>query len=291
MPRTCGGHNLCMQEPALKKRRMIYDYPLYYDVLFGWDRDKEACFYASAFRHYGVGRAEGAIEIACGTGQVALRLAQKGWKVAGLDLSRGMTAFLSRAAGERGVAVETISADMTRFAVRRRKGAAFCPMGSIGILHDDAAVLRHFEAVWQALRPGGIYILDVHFERKRMPRRANPAERWTMQRGDIEVASRGGVIAVRDGRRSLELGWGVPLRRYSAAHFLGLVEKSRRFRVEAWHPEARKRGGGISTFDVRRIRAPGTGRGMIVLRRLPANAAPSRAAASHARRSISEKLR
>ncbi len=53
----------------------IYDFPLYYDVLFGWDRDTEASFYDSTLRRYGVPAGGRVLEVACGTGQVALRLA------------------------------------------------------------------------------------------------------------------------------------------------------------------------------------------------------------------------
>lgn len=31
----------------------IYDHPLYYDVLFGWDRSHEASFYHGALLHHG----------------------------------------------------------------------------------------------------------------------------------------------------------------------------------------------------------------------------------------------
>ena len=54
----------------------IYDHPLYYDILFGWDRDAEAGFYTSLFATYGVVPGDRVLELACGTGQIARRLAR-----------------------------------------------------------------------------------------------------------------------------------------------------------------------------------------------------------------------
>jgi len=61
-----------------KVKRTIYDYPLYYDILFGWDRNAEANFYDTAFQHHGAPRGGNIIEIGCGTGQAAVRLAKHG---------------------------------------------------------------------------------------------------------------------------------------------------------------------------------------------------------------------
>jgi hypothetical protein len=33
----------------------IYDHPLYYDILFGWDRSREADFYHRMFERCGIG--------------------------------------------------------------------------------------------------------------------------------------------------------------------------------------------------------------------------------------------
>jgi len=72
----------------------IYDHPLYYDILFGWDRSKEADIYHRMFERCGVNVGERLLEVACGSGQVAIRLAQQGWQVTGLDISPRMLAFL-----------------------------------------------------------------------------------------------------------------------------------------------------------------------------------------------------
>ena len=43
----------------------IYDHPLYYDVLFGFDRSREAEFYDRTFARCGIARGEPILEVAC----------------------------------------------------------------------------------------------------------------------------------------------------------------------------------------------------------------------------------
>jgi ubiquinone/menaquinone biosynthesis C-methylase UbiE len=86
----------------------IYDHPHYYDVLFGWDRSKEADFYHRMFERCGVSAGERVLEMTCGTGQVAIRLARLGWQVTGLDISPRMLAFLRQRAVAEGFGVETL---------------------------------------------------------------------------------------------------------------------------------------------------------------------------------------
>ena len=56
----------------------IYDYPLYYDILFGWQRDAEAARYASIFQGCGAALGSRMLEMGRGTGQIGLRLAAAG---------------------------------------------------------------------------------------------------------------------------------------------------------------------------------------------------------------------
>lgn len=248
----------------------IYDHPLYYDILFGWDRDAEAAFYDGALRAYGVPAGGRVIEIAGGTGQVARRLARRGFRVLSLDISTGMTAFLSRAAAEEGVSVDALPGDMADFTLPEPVDGAFCPMGSLCVLGGDALAIAHLTCMGRCLRSGGIYILDIGFVATPQAAPADSFETWTMERGRVTVAAEGRTIRVSDGERGVELtlNWGEGLRVYTAAELLALVGRSGVFDVAGWHPELRPGGEGISRFDLAVKEAqPCVGRGMLVLRR------------------------
>lgn len=56
----------------------LYEFPQYYDILFGWDRDSEAQLYADALVEHGVQHGAPILEVAAGTAQIGVRLAHKG---------------------------------------------------------------------------------------------------------------------------------------------------------------------------------------------------------------------
>ena len=106
------------------------------------------------------------LDVGCGTGRHAVELAKRGFRMTGLDLSRGMLAQGKAAADAAGVDVEWVHADATRFSFPGRFDAAICLCeGSIGLLgrEDDPidqplAVLRNIS---RSLKPGAKAVLTV----------------------------------------------------------------------------------------------------------------------------------
>ena len=255
-----------------KAKQTIYDYPLYYDILFGWDRDAEAKFYDTAFQHHGASRGDSIIEIGCGTGQIAVRLAKLGWQVIGLDKRPEMLDFLEKAANGFDVTVRTMCADMVDFTLGESQDSAYCPMSSFRILPDEPSALSHLCAIANVLRPGGTYILDMAFENYNVCDVESSDDGWVMCRGNIEVRAEGEKIYVEDIGRATNmiLNWGEStLRKYSSGEFINLVKKTGAFAIEAWYPQARESNEGISIFDIEyRKEPPVTGRAMVVLKHL-----------------------
>jgi SAM-dependent methyltransferase len=246
----------------------IYDHPLYYDILFGWDRSKEADFYEATFARCGVDRREPILEIACGTGRVALLLAERGWRVTGLDLRPAMLAFLRERAAERGLAVDTLLGDMTSFVTHRRFAAAYNPLSSHRLLQTEDAARAHLRALAAALAPGAIHVLDMEFAADSQSEPVTTDAPWEMVRGSITVRATNDSVRVRDGEREHALAWGREshLRPYTVDSFRAQIDAVGVFAVESWHPE-RTRATGVSEFDPTPAReAPAAGRTMVVLR-------------------------
>ena len=66
-------------EPALETvRGDIYDFPKYYDLVYGSDWKAELDFLLACFKKYGKGRVASVFEPACGTGRLLFRLAGEG---------------------------------------------------------------------------------------------------------------------------------------------------------------------------------------------------------------------
>jgi SAM-dependent methyltransferase len=101
------------------------------------------------------------LDLACGHGRIANRLAARGASVTGLDVT---SRFLDRAredAHARGVEVDYVQGDMRELAWDARFDAVTCVFTSFGYFDDDEnrRVLRE---VQRALRPGGRLYLDLN---------------------------------------------------------------------------------------------------------------------------------
>ena len=100
------------------------------------------------------------LDCPCGHGRIASVLADRGFRVTGLDASE---LFLERAradASERGVEVEYVHGDMRDLPWRERFDGLVNWFTSFGYFSDDEnkAVLREFH---DALRPGGRLVLET----------------------------------------------------------------------------------------------------------------------------------
>jgi SAM-dependent methyltransferase len=254
---------------AAAELECVYDYPLYYDILVGWDRDQEAAFYDQALRRHGATPGSRILEVACGTGQVAVRLAKLGWQVVGLDLQPNMLDFLAGAAGRAGVSVTTCCGDMTDFTLDGLVDAAYCPLGTVGYAGTEELMLEHLRAVGRNLRPGGLYLVDSGHVEQAVDDWDPAAEEWTMERDGVTVSSERGRVVVEDPERGrLELAWGGHLRLYSSQLLFDLATRGGLFAVEACYPEHHMTADGLSVFDINhRAEPPFQGRVVAVLRR------------------------
>jgi len=65
----------------------IYDYPKYYDLLFGSDWKAEFDFLRACFAKHARRRVRRLFEPACGTGRLMVKFAAAGYEVSGNDLN------------------------------------------------------------------------------------------------------------------------------------------------------------------------------------------------------------
>ncbi len=247
----------------------IYDHPLYWDILFGFDRSKEAEFHHRTFARWGIATDERVLEVACGPARVARLLARRGWKLTGLDHSPAMLAFAREQAAAEGTPLATLCADMTAFTARDLFAAAYNPLSSFRLLHRDDEADAHLRCMAAALRPGGVYVLDLAFQASVGAPVTTTDEGWEMMRGAVTVRGENEAVYVTDAGAQRRLAWGAEahLRGYTARAFAERVGACHDFTIESWHPEA-SRATGVSEFSaLGSAGAPALGRAMVVLRR------------------------
>ncbi|MFH1086313.1 MAG: class I SAM-dependent methyltransferase [Chloroflexota bacterium] len=102
------------------------------------------------------------VELACGTGTVAIALARAGWRVLAVDASAAMLAQAQAKLGEDPLDIGWSQQDMRRLRVPAPVHLVTCLYDSMNYMLSDEDLLTVFASVRAALRPGGLFLFDMN---------------------------------------------------------------------------------------------------------------------------------
>jgi len=102
------------------------------------------------------------VELACGTGTVAVAMAQAGWRVNGVDLSPAMLDVARAKATAADVEIAWSQQDMRRLSVDAPVDLVTCLYDSMNYMLSSEDLLRTFCSVRAALVPGGAFYFDMN---------------------------------------------------------------------------------------------------------------------------------
>jgi SAM-dependent methyltransferase len=135
-----------------------------------------------------------ALDLGCGSGIWAVKLAQRGWQVTGIDAVPKALRRARARADEAGVDLRLVEGDVTKLSAAG-VGSGFSFLLDFGLFHDEltdeqrAAMAREVSAV---AAPGATLLMLTW----------PPRRRWVLPRGagraDIEVAYRGWSVIDED---------------------------------------------------------------------------------------------
>jgi SAM-dependent methyltransferase len=124
------------------------------------------------------------LDLACGHGRIANALAERGCRVTGLDATPSFLELARRDAATRGVEVDYVEGDMRSLPWADRFDGIVCWFTSFGYFSDDEN-RRVLAQALDALKPGGLFAIDVH-NRDKFARVFVPAS-VTERDGDLLV--------------------------------------------------------------------------------------------------------
>ena len=199
-----------------------YETPIYYDIIFDVDTDKEARFLEQCHAKHATPRprkpnqtsseASGSpplaiLEPACGSGRLMAALAGRGHRVAGVDLSAGMLDFARQRFQQQCVTGTLLEAPMQDFDLQLPKvsqpatadassastsgggGGGFdlahILVSSFKYLQTDEDAAACLNCVCDHLRVGGVFVLGLHTTEPDQTERV--LERWRAQRDHLDV--------------------------------------------------------------------------------------------------------
>ena len=166
----------------------IYDYPRYYDLVYGSDWKAEFDFLEDCFERHVEHVVESVFEPACGTGRLLYRFGKVGYQVAGNDLNEKAIDFCNQRLERHGLAGTARVGDMCDFKLKKKVDSAFNTINSFRHLASDHLAIAHLNCMAQAIRKGGIYVLGFHLVPEKGPRCED--ESWSASRGHLTVNSR-----------------------------------------------------------------------------------------------------
>ena len=155
-----------------------YGAPRLYEIAFDMNRKGEVDFLVHCFKQYSRRPVRRVLDIACGTGPHLTRLADRGYAMAGLDLSAANITFLEERLAAKGQQAELVVGDMTDFRLKQPVDAALCMQDSQGHLLTNDHLIAHLRMVARGLRRGGLYI----FDRYMVSSWTDPARSWSWSR-------------------------------------------------------------------------------------------------------------
>lgn len=102
------------------------------------------------------------LELACGTGALAVAFAKSGYQVTALDLSAEMLAIADQRADEAQADIQFVEGNMLDLSEIGQYDAVTCFSDSLCYMPDQQAVRQVFDEVFNVLADDGTFLFDVH---------------------------------------------------------------------------------------------------------------------------------
>jgi len=127
----------------------------FYDLDFE-DYYDDVSFYRSLAEYHG----DTILELGCGTGRVAVPLAQSGLKVTGVDINDAMLAVAKQRMGtRRGLSLKR--GDMTSLDLKQQFALVTVPLGGVQHLASVEDFVDAVAVIARHLAPGGVAVVDI----------------------------------------------------------------------------------------------------------------------------------
>ncbi len=144
---------------------MYNDFAQVYDKLQDADYNRFVDFYEEIFKRLGK-KPELVLDLACGTGNITIPMAERGYDMIGLDMSVEMLNIARDKAYEKGSEVLFLCQDMCEMELFGTVDAIVCALDGVNYITDYDDLKELFRLVKNYLNPGGVFIFDINSVRK-----------------------------------------------------------------------------------------------------------------------------
>lgn len=202
-----------------------------------------------------------AVDLACGTGSVALLLAGKGLQVTAVDMSEQMLCIASQKAQNIQNRPLFVCQKLQQLHLAKGVDLAVCALDSIDYITDPADCQEAIKRIYRSLNPGGCFIFDV-----------NTPEKLRAMDGQVFLDEDEDVYCIWRGEFDAETNicsYGMDLFQRSGSMWLRSFEEHREYAYTVQQLTAYLRQAGftdIAIYADRRLEVPAPGEQRIYLK-------------------------
>lgn len=144
---------------------MYNDMAQVYDKLQDINYNEFVDYYERIFKNLDL-KPELVLDLACGTGNITIPMAKRGYDMIGLDISCEMLNIAQEKAYLEGTDVLFLNQDMTEMELFGTVDAIVCALDGLNYITDTEDLKRVFSLVKNYLNPGGVFIFDINTKYK-----------------------------------------------------------------------------------------------------------------------------
>ncbi len=140
---------------------MYNDFAEVYDRLQDADYEQFVDFYEKIFKKLEL-KPELVLDLACGTGNITLPMAKRGYDMIGLDMSVEMLNIARNKAYDEEQNILFLCQDMCEMELFGTVDAIVCALDGVNYITDYEDLKHLFRLVQNYLNPGGVFVFDIN---------------------------------------------------------------------------------------------------------------------------------
>ncbi|MBQ2931935.1 MAG: class I SAM-dependent methyltransferase [Clostridia bacterium] len=144
---------------------MYSDFAEVYDKLQDADYNKFVDYYEQIFARLGK-KPKLVLDLACGTGNITIPMAKRGYDMIGLDLSCEMLNIARNKTAAESLDILFLNQDMCEMELYGTVDAIVCALDGLNYITDEDDLRQIFKLAANYLNPGGVMIFDMNTEYK-----------------------------------------------------------------------------------------------------------------------------
>ncbi len=142
---------------------MYSDFAYVYDLLMQDVKYAQwADYLEELLQKFCVKKPELVLDMACGTGNLTLEMARRGYDMIGIDMSPDMLSCAMEKSAECGISPLWVCQDMRTFELYGTMDAILCTMDSMNYMENVPDMEQVLQLVCNYLNPGGLFIFDMN---------------------------------------------------------------------------------------------------------------------------------